>query len=76
VVVQLDHQPDDSGTNPPNPRATVVATLTDGIKEAMLAGDHEAARVALEAQARLLGGQGSTGNSTVIDLRQRREGEL
>ncbi|WP_437621795.1 hypothetical protein [Sorangium sp. So ce1151] len=69
----IGHQPDDSGTNPPNPRAALVAALTDGIKVAAFAGDLEAARVASEALAQLLGGEGSTGSSTVIDLQQRRE---
>ncbi|MGK3965003.1 hypothetical protein WMF38_12570 [Sorangium sp. So ce118] len=50
-----------------------VAALTDGIKVAALAGDLEAARVASETLAQILGGQGSTGSPTVIDLQQRRE---
>ncbi|WP_437316241.1 VWA domain-containing protein [Sorangium sp. So ce385] len=41
--------------------ANRVAALTDGIKVAALTGDLEAARVASEALAQLLGGQASTG---------------
>ncbi len=67
------HQRDASGTNPANPRAALVAALTDGIKGATLAGDLEAAKVAFEALAQLIRGHGSAGGS-VIELQARREG--
>lgn len=70
----VGHQRDASGTNPVNPRTALVAALTDGIKVATMAGDLEAARVAFEALAQLIAGQGAVGGSAVIELQARREG--
>lgn len=51
---------------PPTPRASLVADLADHVRELAFVGDLEAARIACEALAQLLGT--SDASSPVVDL--------
>jgi hypothetical protein len=59
--------PDESRTKPADPRSALLGQLAEGMREALAAGDVEAARIAHEAIGRLLGATGADAGG-VIDL--------
>jgi hypothetical protein len=62
---------DQSGTNP---RAGLVASLTQAIAAATVAGDLVAARIAADALVRLLGANAPPDGGEIVDLAERRKG--
>jgi integrase len=65
--------PDDSGTIPTSPRQALVTALTNAVRDATVAGDLAAARIALESLNRLLAEPSGT-PAAVADLAERRKG--
>ncbi len=59
--------PPSAPTAPANPRQALLASLTDAIRDASGSGDMGAARIAMEALAKLIG-DGSSAASPVVDL--------
>lgn len=62
----------DTGDQPPPLRARMVAFLTSAVAEGTSTGDLEAARIAHDAVARLLGSPASDSSAGVVDLASER----
>ncbi|AUX23345.1 uncharacterized protein SOCEGT47_038680 [Sorangium cellulosum] len=60
-------EPDESRTKLADPRSVLLRQLAEGMREALAAGDVEAARIAHETIGRLLGAPGAD-VAGVIDL--------